>query len=65
MKIVDLNGCEIEITNLDKAIEETEYFKDAYHIPPVESDKQRQVYWRDIYEKLLTLNSTQNEQPRR
>lgn len=61
MKIVDLNGCEIEVTDLDKAIEQAEYFKDAHHIPPVESDKPRQLYWRDIYEKLLNLKSTQNK----
>lgn len=53
MKITDLNGCETEVTDLDKAIEQTEYFKDARHIPPVESDKQRQVYWDDLYQKLV------------
>lgn len=57
MKITDLKGLKIEVTDLDKAIEQAEYFKDLYHVPPVESDKERQVYWRDIYQKLLQLKS--------
>lgn len=60
--ITDLNGLRKEVTDLDKAIEQAEYFKDAHHIPPVESDKERQAYWRDIYEKLLHLKSKENEQ---
>lgn len=60
--ITDVKGCRIEVTDLDKAIEQAEYFKDAHHIPPVESDKERQAYWRDIYEKLLQLKSEENEQ---
>lgn len=55
MKIIDLNGLEIEVTDLEKAIERAEWFKDAHHIPPVDSDQERQAYWRDIYEKLLKL----------
>ena len=55
MQITDLNGCEIEVTDLDKAIEHTEFFKDCHHVPPVESDKERQAYWGDMYEKLIAL----------
>lgn len=65
MKITDLRGLSIEVTNLDKAIEQTENFKDLHHVPPVESDKERQAYWRDIYQKLLQLKSKENEQSRR
>jgi len=59
--ITDLNGQRKEVTDLDKAIEQAEYFKDAHHVPPVESDKERQIYWRDIYQKLLQLKSKENE----
>lgn len=57
MKIVDLNGFTIEVTDLNRAIKQAENFKDMHHIPPVKSDKQRQAYWKDLYEKLLTLKS--------
>lgn len=65
MKITDLKGLPIEVTDLDKAIEQAGYFKDAHHVPPVASDKERQAYWRDIYQKLLQLKSKENEQSRR
>ena len=57
MKVTDLNGCEIEVTDLDEAIEETEFFKDCHHVPPIESDKERQAYWTDMYQKLLELKN--------
>ncbi|MBN9285545.1 MULTISPECIES: 3-isopropylmalate dehydratase [unclassified Flavobacterium] len=60
MKITDLNGLEIKVTDLEKAIDQADYFKDAHHIPPVDSDKQRQEYWTDIYNKLLMLKNTIN-----
>jgi len=62
MKITDKNGCIIEITDLDAAIDEAEYFKDAHHIPPAKSDKERQEYWLDAYLKLIKLkNSIDND----
>ena len=65
MIVTDLNGFTMEVRDLDKAIEQAEYFKDVHHIPPIESDKERQKYWRDIYRKLLNLKTKQNEQYRR
>lgn len=65
MKITDLKGLQIEVTDLDKAIEQAENFKELHHVPPAESDKERQAYWRDIYQKLLQLKSKENEQSRR
>lgn len=65
MKITDINGCEITVTDLDQAIEKAEYFKDCEHIPPVPSDKERQAYWRDMYNKLIALKNKSNEQPSR
>lgn len=55
MKITDLYGASIEVTDLNKAIEMTDYFKDAEHIPPVASDKERKAYWGDMHSKLLQL----------
>jgi len=63
--ITDLNGLQIKVTDLNEAIKEAEYFKDAHHVPPVKSDKERQAYWQDVYQKLLQLKSKENEQPRR
>lgn len=55
--IIDLNGRNIEVTDLDKAIEQAYSFKDCHHVPPVPSDIVRQVYWRNMYGKLLKLKS--------
>ncbi|AZA95627.1 3-isopropylmalate dehydratase [Chryseobacterium shandongense] len=55
MQLTDLNGHTIKVTDLDKAIEQIEFFKDCHHVPPVESDKERQAYWGDMYKKLLAL----------
>lgn len=44
MKITDLNGCEITVTDLNKAIEQAENFKDLHHVPPVPYDNVRQEY---------------------
>lgn len=64
MKVKDLNGYLIEVTDLDKAIEMAEFFKDCHHTPPRPIDKENQKYWRDMYEKLLKLkrniNSSKN-----
>jgi len=60
MKVTDLKGGEIQVTDLEKAIDLAEYFKDAHHIPPVESDKERQEYWNDIYKKLIELKRESN-----
>ncbi|MFT4093240.1 MAG: 3-isopropylmalate dehydratase [Niabella sp.] len=57
-----MNGQPIEVTDLDKAIEQTEYFKDLHHVPPVPSDKERQAYWGDMYGKLIALKEQLNQQ---
>lgn len=59
MKVIDLYGKEIDVTDLEKAIEQTDWFKDAHHEPPIESDKERQAYWRDMHEKLIKLKEQQ------
>ncbi|ALR29282.1 3-isopropylmalate dehydratase [Chryseobacterium sp. IHB B 17019] len=62
MKINDLNGFEIEVTNLKEAIKQAKVFKDLHHTPPVPSDQERQAYWKDFYEKLLKLKNQKHHE---
>lgn len=57
MKIRDKKGNLITVTDLQEAIEQAAYFKDAHHVPPVPSDKERQAYWTDMHTKLLKLQT--------
>lgn len=57
MKITDIKGLVLEVTDLDKATEQAKDFKNLHHIPPLPSDTKQQAYWKDIYEKLLKLKS--------
>lgn len=54
MKVTDLNGYEIEITNLKEAIKiakrNTGYSHEDNSF--TDFDKRRNAYWRDLYEKL-------------
>lgn len=66
MKIIDINGFEIEVTHLNKAIRQAKDLKDLHHVPSLPSDKERQEYWKDLYEKLLVVKSkSHHEQSRR
>ena len=66
MKVTDLNGCEIKVTNLDEAIRITAEYKEYEHINDGFSDLDKRLnnYWTDMYEKLIKLKSKQNEQSR-
>ena len=66
MKVKDLNGCEITVTNLDEAIRITAEYKEYEHLNDGFSDLDKRLnrYWTDMYEKLLKLKSKQNEQSR-
>lgn len=57
MKITDLNGCLIEVTNLDEAIRITADYKEYRHKNKSFSDfdKRQKTYWADMYEKLTVL----------
>lgn len=57
MKITDLEGKLIEVTDLDKAIEQAEMFKSFKHegVDYKKLDKKLRRYWRDIYYKLMAL----------
>jgi len=68
MKIKDLNGQEITVTDLNAAIAQARSFKEYRHNPPEPiADSRQQAYWIDIYNKLIALqnksgDTTQNKQ---
>ena len=57
MKITDLNGCEIEVTDLKEAIKiakrNTGYSHEDKSFS--EFDKRQKAYWTDIHEKLAAI----------
>lgn len=57
MKVRDLNGCQIEVTNLDEAIKITAEYKEYEHVNKgfSELDKKLNSYWTDLYNKLSLL----------
>ena len=59
MKIIDINGCTIEIAGLNKAIQITKRYKQYEHKNNgfSELDKKLNLYWTDIYEKLIKIQS--------
>lgn len=56
--VTDLNGKQLLVTDLDKAIQQAAAFKEYRHEPPVKSDKERQQYWADLHSKLCLLKTT-------
>ncbi len=57
MKIKDLDGEEITVSDLDLAIMQADDYR---HITTIDPEQlafaiQRQAYWEDIYQKLLNL----------
>ena len=63
MKIIDINGCTIEIADLNKAIQITKRYKQYEHKNNgfSELDKKLNRYWTDMYEKLLKIKSQKEE----
>ena len=57
MYITDLNGCLIEVTDLDEAIRITADYKEYRHRDKSfsEFDKRQKAYWVDMYEKLTAI----------
>ena len=62
MKVTDLNGCPIEITDLNEAIRVTKRYKKYRHENESYSDydKKQNAYWTDMYEKLTTIKEGLN-----
>lgn len=66
MKVTDLNGFEIEITDLDKAIAQAKLFSEFAHDPPAPCDGLLREYWEDMHKRLIeisskTVNTVQDE----
>lgn len=57
MKIIDINGCAISVTDLEAAIKQANEFR-QYNTDDEDMKMlvlKQQAYWQDIYEKLLGL----------
>ena len=63
MKITDLNNQEIEITDLQLAIMQADDYRHYRHsgTDAEISNRNRQIFWQDIYDKLLKLTETQSD----
>ena len=61
MKIIDLNGFLIEVTDLDEAIKITTEYKEYQHQDQNDSDfdRRQKVYWRDMHQKLIELKKNE------
>lgn len=57
MKVTDLNGCPIEVTNLKEAIKIARQYKEYRHEDKSfsELDIRQKAYWTDMYEKLKAI----------
>ncbi|CAD0002107.1 MULTISPECIES: hypothetical protein [Flavobacterium] len=58
IQIEDKNGENVEVTNLNQAIKQADYFKNFSHTDKLfeKFDKKRQAYWQDMYEKLIKIS---------
>ena len=63
MKIIYINGCTVEINNLNDAIQITRRYKQYEHENKgfSELDRKLNQYWTDLYEKLLKIKSQKKE----
>ncbi|MFH6943471.1 hypothetical protein [Flavobacterium sp. FlaQc-50] len=64
IQIEDKNGEKFEVTNLSEAIKQADYFRNFYHTDKrfEEFDRKRQVYWQDLYEKLMKISNLNVQQ---
>lgn len=65
VRITDMNGFELEVTDLDGALEQSELMKEFRHAPPKIMDEVSHRYWLDLYSKLLDLKANRHEQSSR
>ncbi|SDH29499.1 hypothetical protein [Mucilaginibacter gossypii] len=59
MKIIDIDGKEIAVTDLDLAIMQADDYRHYMHSDPTYKafDERQQAYWEDVYQKLLALKA--------
>lgn len=57
MKVIDLAGRPIRVTDLEAAIRQADSFRNQYHEDTrfTELDKRLRAYWEDFYQKLIVL----------
>lgn len=62
MTVTDLNGCPIEITDLNEAIRITKRYTKYEHENKRHSDLDKKIraYWTDMYEKLTAIKERLN-----
>ena len=65
MKTTDLNGLELEITDLAEAVKKAREFKLHHHENEKfqQSDKKLKGYWTDLYKKLTDLQKEKTNNP--
>jgi hypothetical protein len=65
MTITDINGCELQVTNLHEAIKQAEEFRHYRHEDNshADFDKRQQAYWADRYHKLIALKNQSSNNP--
>jgi hypothetical protein len=63
MKVIDINGNELTVTDLNKAIEQANMFQGFKHEDKrfEKFDDQQNRYWSDLYQKLLELKKKDDE----
>ncbi|MCS3732350.1 hypothetical protein [Mucilaginibacter dorajii] len=59
MKIIDLDGKEMTVTDLELAIMQADDYRHYRHTDPSFKllDEGLQAYWEDVYQKLLMLKN--------
>ena len=67
MKIIDINGCTVEINNLNDAIQIIRRYKQYEHENKgfSELDTKLNQYWADMFEKLLKIKSQKKEKSKK
>lgn len=62
MKVTDLNGYQIEVTDLKEAISITKRYTQYSHEDKkyTDFDKRQNAYWTDMYEKLTAIKARVN-----
>jgi hypothetical protein len=59
MKIIDLDGNTIEVTDLAIALMQADDYRHYRVSEPTEMHRKLQTYWEDIYQKLLKIKTAQ------
>ena len=61
MKIIDLNGKTIEVSNLELAIMQADDYRHYRFTDPAVLHHPLYEYWEDVYQKLIALRECAND----